>query len=81
MLKTIFIPLSESKPNHLYKILKIENQNNLMLRRMLDLGIAQNSKIQLLHSSPTGNLKAYRIKGTIIALRNQDAKKVLVYEI
>lgn len=81
MLKTIFIPLSEAQPKRTYKILKLENNNNLLLRRMLDLGITKNSTIQLLHTSPCGNLKAYRIKGTVIALRDQDAKRVLVYEI
>ena len=81
MLKTLFIPLSQSIPNHVYKIFRIESQNNLLLRRMLDLGIAQDAKIQLLHSSPSGNLKAYRIRGSVIALRDEDAQKILVYKI
>lgn len=81
MLKTIFIPLSDSLPKRTYKIFKIEHPNDLLLRRMIDLGITQGAKIQPVHSSPTGNLKAYRIKNTVIALRNQDAQKILVYEI
>lgn len=76
----ILIPLPKSIPKHVYKIFKIESENNLILRRMLDLGITKGSEIQLLHSSPMGNLNAYRIKSTVIALRNQDAQKILVYK-
>lgn len=46
--------------------------------RMLDLGIVKNTIIEALQKSPSGDPVAYFIKGTVIALRNEDAKQVLV---
>lgn len=80
MLKTVFIPLSESKINRPYKIFRIKIDNNMTLRRMLDLGIVSGADIKAIHKSPTGNLTAYSIKGTVIALRDSDAKNILVYQ-
>ena len=79
MLKTVFVPLSESKINRSYKIFRIKTDNEMMLRRMLDLGIVRGAQIKALHKSPTGNLTAYFIKGTVIALRDSDAKNIFVY--
>lgn len=49
-------------------------------RRLLDLGFIKNNKITALYKSPSGNPTAYLIKGTIIALRNEDAKKITLYK-
>ncbi len=46
--------------------------------RMLDLGIVSNSQISVLQKSPSGDPTAYFIKGTVIALRSEDADKILV---
>jgi len=48
-------------------------------RRMLDLGLVRNTKICPLFQSPSGDPIAYLIRGTVIALRNEDAKKILIY--
>lgn len=47
-------------------------------RRMLDLGIVPNSKITVERRSPSGNPIAYNIKGSVIALRNEEAKYIVV---
>ena len=80
VLKTVFIPLSESKINRPYKIFRIKIGNNMTLRRMLDLGIINGADIKAIHKSPMGNLTAYSIRGTVIALRDSDAKNILVYQ-
>ncbi len=80
MLKTVFIPLSESKINKPYKIFRVKIDNNMSLRRMLDLGILRGAEIKAIHKSPMGNLMAYFIKGTVTALRDSDAKNILVYK-
>jgi len=54
--------------------------NNLERRRMLDFGLIPGSKITALYRSPFNNPTAYLIKGTVIALRNEDAKKIIIYE-
>jgi len=52
--------------------------NNLERRRMLDFGLIPGATITALYSSPFNNPTAYLIKGTVIALRNEDAKKILI---
>ncbi|GHV25201.1 ferrous iron transport protein A [Clostridia bacterium] len=52
--------------------------DGMLRRRMFDLGIITGTKIKVLHKSPAGNPIAYLIRGTVIALRNEDAKKILV---
>ena len=47
-------------------------------RRMLDLGIIQNTCIEILQKSPYGDPTAYFVRGTVIALRDEDAEKVIV---
>ncbi len=53
----------------------------IVRRRMLDLGIVDGTKIKVLHASPSGELRAYGIKGTVIALRDEDAKNIIVKSI
>lgn len=47
-------------------------------RRLLDLGLVPGSMIEVIRRSPAGNPTAYLIKGTVIALRNEDARQILV---
>lgn len=53
-----------------------DNSNNR--RRLLDLGLTQDSIIRNERLSPSGNPIAYNIRGAIIALRIEDTKKILV---
>ena len=45
---------------------------------MLDLGIINNTNIEVLQKSPYGDPTAYFIRGAVIALRDEDAKKIIV---
>jgi len=47
-------------------------------RRLLDLGLVPGSQVEVIRRSPAGNPTAYLIKGTLIALRNDDARQILV---
>lgn len=47
-------------------------------RRMLDLGIVPSTNIEALYKSPAGDPVAYYIRGAVIALRSEDAKKILI---
>ena len=47
-------------------------------RRLLDLGLVPGSRVKVIRRSPAGNPTAYLIKGTLIALRNEDARQILV---
>ena len=47
-------------------------------RRMLDLGLVQGTTIEALQKSPSGDPVAYFIRGAVIALRQEDAQKVMI---
>ncbi|MBE7027091.1 MAG: ferrous iron transport protein A [Ruminococcaceae bacterium] len=47
-------------------------------RRMLDLGLVNGTNIEALHKSPSGDPVAYYIRGSVIALRSEDAQKIFV---
>lgn len=50
----------------------------LIRRRLLDLGLIENTIIRPLHTSPSGDPVAYLIRGTVIALRSELASTILV---
>jgi Fe2+ transport system protein A len=52
--------------------------NGSARRRMLDLGIVGGTEIESLYKSPSGNPVAYRIRGAVIALRNDVSNQILV---
>lgn len=47
-------------------------------RRLLDLGLIPGTKVKAVILSPLGNPMAYEIRGSIIALRLEDASKIVV---
>lgn len=47
-------------------------------RRLLDLGIVQGTKIVPVIKSPSGDPTAFLIRGSLIALRKEDANLILV---
>lgn len=47
-------------------------------RRMLDLGLIKGTVIEAVQMSPFGDPVAYFIRGALIALRSEDARKIIV---
>ncbi len=47
-------------------------------QRLYDIGLVPNTKIKVIHQSPSGNPRAYLVRGAVIALRNCDAGKITV---
>jgi Fe2+ transport system protein FeoA len=45
-------------------------------RRMMDLGILPGTRIESVMSSPLGDPIAYRIRGSVIALRREQAQQI-----
>ncbi|MDQ5984174.1 MAG: ferrous iron transport protein A [Eubacteriales bacterium SKADARSKE-1] len=50
-------------------------------RQMMDLGIVEGTKLKVALKSHSGNPMAYLIRGAVIALRNEDACKILIKKI
>ncbi|MDO4731545.1 MAG: FeoA family protein [Clostridia bacterium] len=47
-------------------------------RNFFDFGITNGVNIQALINSPYGGIRGYFIKGTVIAIRDEDAKKIKI---
>ena len=47
-------------------------------RRLLDMGLIKDSTIECILESPLKDPKAYWIKGALIAIRSNDAKKIFI---
>ena len=62
----------------LYKKAKIKSLNcdGTIRRRLLDLGFVVNSTITTILISPSGGLKAFDIRGSLIALRDEDSSLI-----
>lgn len=58
-------------------IRKLYSQGSIR-RRLLDLGILPNTVIEPIHESPSGYMRAYFVKGTMIALRDSESKDIEV---
>jgi ferrous iron transport protein A len=57
---------------------KILTSDGLIRRRMLDLGLITETVVEALQKSPSGDPVAYLIRGAVIALRSEEASKILV---
>lgn len=73
---------------------KIENLNQLPLnksgkiknincdegikRRLLDMGLVNGTNIEPILVSPSGDPRAFLVRGTIIAIRKEDAKDIKI---
>lgn len=55
--------------------------DGLMRRRLLDLGLVNNTLVEVLHKSPFGDPIAYFIRGTVIALREEIASQILIEKV
>lgn len=49
-------------------------------RRMLDLGFVQGTDVLAVRKSPSGDPIAYKIRGAIIALRQEEASDILIQQ-
>lgn len=72
-----YIPLSELPIGHKAKV-KMLTSDGTSRRRMLDLGLIIDTVVEALLKSPAGDPVAYHIRGAVIALRTEEAGKILV---
>lgn len=49
-------------------------------RRLLDIGLVNNTLVHCLGRSPAGDPSAYLIRGAVIALRAQDCRQIILAE-
>lgn len=66
------LPLNKSG-----KINKIECGEGIK-RRLLDMGLVKGTEITPILISPSGDPRAFLVRGTIIAIRKEDAKNIKI---
>lgn len=66
------LPLNKSG-----KINKIECGEGIK-RRLLDMGLVKETEITPILISPSGDPRAFLVRGTIIAIRKEDAKNIKI---
>lgn len=59
------------------KVIEVDKNANLY-QRFIDLGIVVNTKIECVLQSAFGKIKAYFIRGALIAIRDEDASYIHV---
>ncbi len=52
-----------------------------MRRRLLDLGLTPDTKVECVGKSPLGDPKAFLIRGAVIALREDDCRKIFIKDV
>lgn len=71
--------LSSLKKGEMGRILSISDSLSIK-RRLLDIGFTKDSEVLCLFTSPFCGPVAYKIKNTVVALRSDDSKYILVEE-
>lgn len=69
--------LNELKKGEKAKVSNIEIEGSIK-RRLLDIGLIKDSLVECVLESPFKDPKAYWIRGTLIAIRNNDAKRIYI---
>ena len=69
--------LSQIEPGQL-AVVKHLNTTGSMRKRLLDLGLTEQTEIRCLGRSPLGDPSAYLIRGAVIAIRSRDSRNIIV---
>lgn len=69
--------LSELVEGQLARIVEIKTAGS-MRRRLFDLGLIEGTLVKCLQKSPFGDPVAYSVRGTVLALRREDSKNILI---
>ena len=52
--------------------------NGSMRRRLLDIGLTPDTRVECVGKSPAGDPKAFLIRGAVIAIRKEDCDEILI---
>ena len=74
------LSLSDLEIGKIGNVISLKSHGNER-RRMLDLGLVKDTKVEALYKSPCGDPTAYYIRGAVIALRSEDASKIIINEV
>ena len=59
---------------------KFQTDSKLNIDKLYNIGITENAEITPLFGSIFGGARAYFVKGSVVALRDTDAKNIFIYQ-
>ncbi len=69
--------LSDTRPGETVTVMELLTKGS-MRRRLIDIGLTENTTVKCVGTSPFGDPSAYMIRGAVIAIRREDSGTVLV---
>lgn len=69
--------LNDIKPGQCARVKALASTGSIR-RRLLDMGLTQNTTVQCVGRSPLGDPTAYLIRGAVIAIRKKDGQHILI---
>lgn len=69
--------LSDLMPRQRARVVSLDTSDGVC-RRLLDIGLTSGAVVECVGKSPCKDPTAFLIRGAVIALREKDARKVLV---
>lgn len=72
--------LNDLKINEEGIIVKVDTKQNIK-RRLMDIGFVKGEKVKFILKNFGDNMRAYKIKNTVMALRVDDTKNILIREV
>ena len=71
------VSLNDINPGEKATVLSVNLKGNIR-KRLMDLGLIENTQVECVGKSPAGDPKAYLIRGAVIAIRSEDSKNICV---
>lgn len=69
--------LNDINPGQTAKIKELLSTGSIR-RRLLDIGLIENTEVECLGRSPGGDPSAFLIRGAVIAIRSEDCNNILI---
>ena len=69
--------LNELNPGETAVVKELKTRGSIR-RRLLDIGLVKDTKIECVGKSPAGDPAAFLIRGAVIAIRSEDMKEIVV---
>lgn len=69
--------LNELNPGETAVVKELKIRGSIR-RRLLDIGLVKDTKVECVGKSPAGDPAAFLIRGAVIAIRSEDMKDIVV---
>lgn len=70
--------LNDIIPGERAVIKELKNTGSIR-RRLLDIGLIENTEVECVGVSPFGDPTAFLIRGAVIAIRSDESKNIIIY--